>query len=441
MLSRVVASTKPLLASRLHGLAAGADAVAHATAGAAVLGVLESGAAVRDAARGEAVRPVRRGLRIGGDRLSERARPPGRPPEYPPRGRPSRRPLDHRPSGPAAGIVRIGEPRPAAVLEGVGADVALRQVGPGIARHRPGLRGVAGDRARRRGPRVADRPCRRLCRRLCRRPLPPDTSDPAPPASEAGAWLPHDPQRQACASSAEDGDPGQEADDPQTCRLSSAPARAADVGTGARAHCKCPPTPSSPDPHQMTFEPGPRSLTTGIALFRDRFQRGHEPDVAGTMRSWGGAGSAAQPRLSQGGTPPGTTATAGTRVTPNRRNRRGSMATPALATPARPPRRATDFRLPVARKPSVCDPAHHQRCPDPCRIACDHCRQLAAGTDRLVNSRISAVFGRGPRFRASPRAWRSAGSGSGGPARQAPGNGLSWGLSVPPRRHVSAPGR
>ena len=165
MLSREVASTKPVLARGCTVSAAGADAVAHATAGAAVLGVLESGAAGRDAARGEAVRAVRRGLRIGRDRRRASHR---RVVLRDARGGPSHRPLDHRPPGLAAGIVRIGEPRPAPVLEGVGADVALRQVGPGIARHRHGLRGVGG----------RSRPPPRTPR--CRSPLPP----PLPPPSD-----------------------------------------------------------------------------------------------------------------------------------------------------------------------------------------------------------------------------------------------------------------
>ena len=123
-------------------------------------------------------------------------------------------------------------------------------------------------------------------------------------------------------------------------------------------------------------------------------------------RSWGGAGSSAQPRLAQGGTPPGTTTTAGTRVTPNRRNRRGSMATPASA----PPRRAP-MRLTVARNPPSPTPRSTRGAPI---LAASRatCRQLSAGTDRLVNRRISGVLPRSARPSARRAAWRSAGSGA-----------------------------
>ena len=82
------------------------------------------------------------------------------------------------------------------------------------------------------------------------------------------------------------------------------------------------------------------------------------------MRSWAGAESPEQPRLAHGGTPPGATTTAGTRVTPNRRNRRGSMATPASCPPRRSPTAFT-----VARNPPLADAAQHQRRPGPGRVA------------------------------------------------------------------------
>ena len=124
-------------------------------------------------------------------------------------------------------------------------------------------------------------------------------------------------------------------------------------------------------------------------------------------RSWGGAGSSEQPRLVQGGTPPGTTTTAGTRVDRRtagtgadrwRRPRHGHRAVRrSCFTVAR--------RLPAAT-PRITIGA-------PIRAASRaHWRQLAAGTDRLVNRRTSGVLPRPERPSAVRAAWRSAGSGA-----------------------------
>ena len=164
------------------------------------------------------------------------------------------------------------------------------------------------------------------------------------------------------------------------------------------------PAPSSVPPHAFEMR---RATRVPRSLVGNGLQRCNEADVAVT-RSWGGAGSSAQPRLRQAGTPPGTTTTAGTRVTPNRRNRRGSMATPASAPPRRSP-----ITFAVSGNPPA--PTPRSTSGAPVRAASRaHCRQLAAGTDRLVKIRISAVPERGPER--SP-AWRSAGRGADSPDR------------------------
>ena len=95
------------------------------------------------------------------------------------------------------------------------------------------------------------------------------------------------------------------------------------------------------------------------------------------IKSWGGAGSSVQPRLRQGGTPPGTTATTGTRPIANRRNRRGSMATPASARPRRAP-----IRLAVPGRPSSPTPRSTRGAP--LRAASRaHCRQLESGSGEM----------------------------------------------------------
>ena len=69
---------EPGVGPRSHGLAAGPDAVAHATAGAAVPGVVEFGAACRRACRKQA-RPRDARRLADRPRSASRARPPDRP--------------------------------------------------------------------------------------------------------------------------------------------------------------------------------------------------------------------------------------------------------------------------------------------------------------------------------------------------------------------------
>ena len=90
---------------------------------------------------------------------------------------------------------------------------------------------------------------------------------------------------------------------------------------------------------------------------------------------------------------------------PNKRNSRGSMATPDSAPPRRAPTAFT-----VARKPASLTPRSTSG--DPIRAASRaHSRHPGAGTARLMNTSTSAVFGR---CAASLPATRSAGSGAGG---------------------------
>ena len=102
------------------------------------------------------------------------------------------------------------------------------------------------------------------------------------------------------------------------------------------------------------------------------------------------------------------------------------MATPASAPPKRSPMRLTVARIPSSETPRstsggpACSAA-------PSRAASRaHCRQLAAGTDRLVKIRTSAVPARLAARSASVPAWRSAGRGGAdrpgdpGPAAPAP---------------------
>ena len=114
-------------------------------------------------------------------------------------------------------------------------------------------------------------------------------------------------------------------------------------------------------------------------------------------RSWGGGGSAAQPGLAQGGTPPGTTATAWIIVTPKSRNRRGSMAAP----PSRP--RYGPMRFTVACKPSGPNPRNTIGAP--IRAASPpHCRHAAAGAERLMKTITSGPRGRPESLPTTPRA-------------------------------------
>ena len=154
-----MASTNPVLDRGPHGLAAGADAVRDLPAGAAVRGILQVRPARGHVPGGQTVRAVSGIAGIGADplaahdrRIAPRNRPVG----------PRRHPLDHRAARTAAGIVRIGEAGTRRVLHARGGQAPLRHVGPGIARHRAGLRGVSCNSARRRRPGLPDRTGRRL---------------------------------------------------------------------------------------------------------------------------------------------------------------------------------------------------------------------------------------------------------------------------------------
>ena len=103
-------------------------------------------------------------------------------------------------------------------------------------------------------------------------------------------------------------------------------------------------------------------------------------------RSWGGAGSAEQPRLLQGGTPPGTTATAGTAWTSSSRKKRGSIAAPA------PSARCAPTRLNRGLESLGSDSSQHQRRADPRRLEtpfppCRRGRREAHEDDDLRPSR------------------------------------------------------
>ena len=127
--------------------------------------------------------------------------------------------------------------------------------------------------------------------------------------------------------------------------------------------------------------------------------------VLPVTRSNGGGASSAQPRLSQGGTPPGRETTAGTRVMSNRRNRRGSNAIPASAPPSRAPAAPIVARMP----PPGSGPRSNSGTPARAASAA-HCRQLASGTDRLMNTRTVAPLPPGRLAEIAP-APCSAGSG------------------------------
>ena len=167
---------------RLHGLAAGADAIRHPTAGAARIGVPDTGIAVRHAARGEAVRAVSGRLRRS--RYPFRALDDGIARRHA-RRRARHRPPDHRAPRIAAGVVGIGEARPRRVLHDPRREAAFRHVGARIARHLRGARRIPRDRPRRCGSGPADFPSRPPWDRPCARPCP---TSPTASGRRARTW-------------------------------------------------------------------------------------------------------------------------------------------------------------------------------------------------------------------------------------------------------------
>ena len=187
------------------------------------------------------LRRCRDGFRTNDQRLARRHRSRGA----------HRYPLDHRPTGMPARIVRVGKAGAGRVFHAGGREAALRHVRARITRHRCGVRGVPCDCACRGGPGVADGARRRPGVLRTRR--------------HAGDH----PQHQA--DQEEHRGPGQQPDDPRPPVQRDLDAIAATIGF-FRHRCLSP---------SQTFEMAARSLATGRSLFRDRFERSHEADIAG----------------------------------------------------------------------------------------------------------------------------------------------------------------